>query len=490
MNLKFGKGGKNQDEKALTSRTEKQTNSAAVKRGTISAALIAVGVVICIIFNLVVAQLPTSIMEIDLSTEKIYTVSDTSVEFLAELEDDIVITALVQDGDLDDRISKFLDNYCALSDHVSWQQIDPVKYPSALTTYDAEEGQFVVYNTTEGTSELIESTDILVYDWTYYYYYGTLYYTDFDAEGQFTSAINRLTSDTTKLIYLTEGHGEGSLSDSVISLLGKSQLDTDTVNLLTTGEIPEDCDELMILGPTSDFGEDEIALIEDYLAEGGKVTILLDDEGTDTPNLDGLLETYGLTLVEGYIAETAQGYYYQVYGNYAIFPSISSVSGISSSLSSDATVLLYGARGMEVVDPARDTITVTTFMTTSDSALAVTTNTDGETVTTEGQYVLGAVATEEIDDETTARLTVYSTNSIIDENVTAVSSSLANETLFVNSVAAGFDDIENLSIESKSLEVSYNTITPWMTLSATFIIIIPAVILVVGLVIWLRRRRK
>lgn len=483
LNLKFAK----KDQKKGRS-----TAPADVKRGTISAAMIAVGVAICIIFNLAVAQLPTSLSEIDLTAEKVYTVSDTSVEFLSTLEDDIVITALEQDGDLDDRISKFLDNYCALSEHVTWQQIDPVKYPSALTTYNAEEGQFVVSNTTQGTSEVIDSGDILVADTYSYYYSGTLSYTEFDAEGQFTSAINRLTSDTTKLVYCTEGHGETALSDSTVSLLGKSQLSTDTVNLLTNGEIPEDCDELIINGPTTDFNSDEITLLENYLSAGGKVTLLMDDEGTDTPNLDAFLETYGISAADGYIAETTQGYYYQMYGNYAIFPDIaSSVTGITSDLPDDAMVLLYGARGLETIDPARDTITVQTFMTTSDSALAVTTDTSGETVTTEGEYVLGAVATEEIDEEgTTARLTVYSSNSVIDESVCAVSSSLSNEDMFVNSVTAGFDDIENLSIASKSLETEYNTIGQYLTLAGIFIIVIPVVILAVGLVIWLRRRKK
>ncbi len=484
--MKFGKKANTAGKPARTSATSPEM----VKRGTISAAIIAFGIAICIIFNLVVAQLPTSITQADLSVEHIYTVSDTSVDFLAELEDEILIVALIQDGSLDSRISKFLDNYCALSSNLSWKQIDPVKYPSALTTYEAEEGQFVVYNRTTGESELVECDDVLVYNYYFYYYYGELYYTDFDAEGQFTSAINRLTSDSAKTLYLTEGHGESSFTTDLTTLLGKSQMSTDTVNLLTNGEIPEDCDELVIYGPTSDFGEDEITLIEDYLNAGGTVTILLNAYGTDTPNLDAFLESYGLSVAEGYIGEVTQGYYYQMVGVYAIFPDFNSVSGITRSLSSDATVLLYVARGMTEVDPARDTISVTSFMVTSSNALAITSDADGNTVTEEGQYILGALVTEEIDDETTARLTVFSTDSLIDSSITSISSSLANQTLFVNAVTAGFDDLENLSIDSKSLEIDYNTIVPSASLSAVFVIVLPVATLVVGLVIWLRRRKK
>ena len=458
-----------------------------VKRGTLSAAFIAIGVVICIVVILIVYQIPTNVSEVDLSTEKIYTVSDTSVEFLEELEDDITITALVEDGDLDDRISKFLDNYCALSSHVSWQQIDPVKYPSALTTYDAEEGQFVVTDETTGESETIDTYDILVYDIYYYYYYGTLYYTDFDAEGQFTSAINRLTSENTKLIYLTEGHGEGELSDSVIDLLGKSQIDTSTVNLLTEGEIPDDCDGIIIMGPTTDFAEDEVDLLEEYLEEGGQVTLLLDYECTELENLETLLETYGVTLTGGYVAETTQGYMYQN-NYYMIFPEIAnSITDITSDLNDDITVLLYVAQGLETVDPERDTITVQTMLSSSENAII--TDLEGNQIE-EGEYALATISSEEIDDDTTARLTVYSTDYIIDESLTAVSSSLANESIFVNAITVGFDDIENLSIDSKSLETTYNTITPWLGISLVFIIVIPLVLVGVGLVIWARRRKK
>ena len=458
-----------------------------VKRGTISAAFIAIGIAICIILILIVYQIPTNVSEADLSTEKIYTVSDTSVEFLEELEDDIVITALVQDGDLDSRISKFLDNYCALSSHVSWQQIDPVKYPSALTTYEAEEGEFVVTDETTGESEIIDTYDILVYDLTYYYYYGTLYYTEFDAEGQFTSAINRLISDNTKLIYLTEGHGEGELSDSVLDLLGKSLIETSTVNLLTEGEIPEDCDGIIVMGPTSDFAEDEVDLLEEYLEEGGQVTILLNYEGTDLTNLETLLETYGVTIKDGYVAETTQGYMYQN-NYYMIFPEIANaVTGITSDLTSDITVLLYVAQGLETVDPERDTITVQTLLSTSEDAII--TDSEGNEVE-EGEYALATISSEEIDDDTTSRLTVYSTDYIIDETLTSVSSSLANESIFVNAITVGFDDIENLSIEAKSLETTYNTITPWLGISLVFIIVIPLALVAVGLVIWARRRKK
>ena len=48
------------------------------------------------------------------------------------------------------------------------------------------------------------------------------------------------------------------------------------------------------------------------------------------------------------------------------------------------------ARGMVETDPARDTISVTPFMTTSENGFAVT-----EDKQEQGEYILGAVATED-----------------------------------------------------------------------------------------------
>ena len=61
--------------------------------------------------------------------------------------------------------------------------------------------------------------------------------------------------------------------------------------------------------------------------------------------------------------------------------------GISSEM-----VLLTNAHGMNLTDPERDTISTTSFMSSSDQAYAVTEDTQKQ-----GSYTLGAVATETIE---------------------------------------------------------------------------------------------
>ena len=52
-----------------------------------------------------------------------------------------------------------------------------------------------------------------------------------------------------------------------------------------------------------------------------------------------------------------------------------------------------------------------------------------------------------------------------------------------------FDDVENVAIEAKSLEVTYNTMQHAGVISLLVIFGIPVVILVFGFVRWWKRRK-
>lgn len=140
---------------------------------------------------------------------------------------------------------------------------------------------------------------------------------------------------------------------------------------------------------------------------------------------------------------------------------------------------------MTLTDPVRDTITVSSFLTTSENGYSVV----DETNQTQGTYVVGAVATEDIDDNITARLTVLGTTSLTDESLTASFSNLDNTDLFLGAATAGFDDLSTLSISPVSLETPVNTITTGSIWALLFIFVIPGGLLIFGFVHWMRRRK-
>ena len=157
----------------------------------------------------------------------------------------------------------------------------------------------------------------------------------------------------------------------------------------------------------------------------------------------------------------------------------------ASGLPDDAMVLVLSSRGFTLTDPARDTITVQSFLTTSENGLAVV----EEETQTPGTYVVGAVATEETDGGDTARLTVYGSSSLIDASLTESFSNLDNLDLFLASATTGFEDVSSISIEPVSRSVPTNTITTGGIWGLLFILVIPAALLIYGFARWMHRRK-
>ena len=445
---------------------KKMFSSKSSRNGTYSVGLAVIVIAIAIVINLVAGQLPEKVRNIDISSNNLYDISSVSTKMLKKLDKKVDLKVIAEQDSVDTRIKTFVKKYAALSGKVKVEWVDSVLHPSVLQKYNTDGNVIVV---------------------------------SCDATGKSTT-INYVTSEETSKIYRTSGHGEATFSSSVSDLLTKNNLETEEINLSMSPEIPDDCDLLFLYAPTSDITDDEKTIIEKYLSGGGKVYLILGDTTSDTPNLDGIMSDYGLKKVSGYIADTQRCYQ----GNYyAIFPQLS-LSGDLGSGISNQMVLLLNSPGMEKTDTDNDNLTVTPFMQTSDSGYAVTENDQ-----TQGQYILGAVSTnaisadssdsdsEDEDDESdatdtdtkTARLTVLASASMISSDITDQLTTLDNLTLFVNSVTENFDNVNNVAIEAKSLSTETNTPMHAGAFSILVIFIIPLAILILGFVIWMRRRK-
>lgn len=445
------------------------------KRGAYSIGLTAVAVAVVIVVNLVAGRLPESVKNVDISDNKIYEITDTSKKLLKKLDKKVEIKVLAEKAAADERIKTFLSKYAALSGKISVEWIDPVLHPSALTDYDTTSNTIVVSCPDTEKKTTIPFTDIIVYDQSAYYMTGQMKETEFDAEGQLTSAVNYVTSEATKKIYRTSGHGESTVSAGVSELFEKANLSMEELNLLMDSKIPEDCDLLFMYAPTTDITEDEKTALSAYMKNGGKMVLIAGAEDKDAPNLDAFLKEYGLQMADGYIADTDRAYQ----GNpYSFFPEISASGELGEGMSTNM-VLLLNARGMTETNPARDTIRVEPFMTTSENGFAVT-----EEKQEQGEYILGATATEE-----ESRLTVISAPMMIDSQLTDTFTTVENLTLFMNAVTANFDDVENTAIEPKSLAVTFNTVQYAGGFSLLMIFGVPVIILIFGFARWMKRRK-
>lgn len=444
--------------------------------GTYSTLLVVIMIAIVIMVNMVAGQFPESWKNIDLSSNNLYEITDQSKALLKSLDKEVEIHILAEKDTTDERIKIFVEKYAGLSKKVSVKWTDPVLHPTVLTANNAESNTIIVSCEETGKNMKISLGDIITYDQAAYYQYGSYIEDSFDAEGQLTSAVNYVITEKTQKIYYTAGHGETEISATLADLFTKSNISAEEINTLIQTEIPEDCDLLFLYAPTADFTEDEIGMLSTYLQNGGNVIYLMGETDKELLNINGLLFDYGMKVVKGYVADTERCYQQNPY---YVFPTLSVSGDMATGLKSEMILMVY-PRGMQTVDPARDTITVDAFMTTSESG--------GYKVTEEGQeqgkYVLGAVATEE-----ESRLTVITSHTLVDENMTKAYATLENNTIFMNAVTSNFGETSNVSIEAKSLTPTYNTMQHVGISTLIVIVGVPVVILIGGFVTWQRRRK-
>lgn len=451
-----------------------------VKHGGYSAVLSVIVIAAVILINMIAGQMPEHLKSIDVSGTDLYEISDTTKEVLAGLNQDITINVVSDPEQVDDRINTLVGRYKQLSDHIKIEEIDTVLHPSWTASNEAQDQSLYISCEATGKHVTVPFSDIIQFDQMSYYYYGQYRETEFDGEGQLTSAIASASSDVVKKIYQMTGHGEETLSESVQEMLEKSGLTLGSVNLLTDEGIPEDADLVICNAPATDFADDEKTMITEYMNQGGHMVLLAGPSEQDRPNVKSIMADYGLVLEDGYVADMSQNYQRNPY---AIFPTMDNSSQIMTGVDSQTAALILQGTAMSQAEELPENVEIETFMSTSGDGVLVT-----EDNQEEGTWMLGARA-EKMLDSGSSVLTVITTPSLISEQITSQFTNLSNLSIFMNVVTADFEDVTNISIPAKSLEVTYNTFQNAGVYGMVFIFLIPIVVIVAGLLVWMKRRK-
>ena len=452
-----------------------------LKKGGYSAVLTLIVIAAAVVFNMMINKLPESMRRFDMSGRQLYDLGETTEEVLAGLDKDVAIYVVGDPESVDSRITAMANRYAEASDHVQIETVDTVLHPEQLASLNAEANTLLVSCEETGKQRTVSFDDIVRVDEMAYYMYGQLVESEFDGEGQITSAISQVTSDGAEQVYATEGHGESTLSQTVQDMFEKSSLQLETVNLLEEGRVPNGCSLLMIYNPQRDLAVDELTSITEYLNGGGQVMILAGFSAEERPNLDALLAEYGMILEKGYAADTSR--FYQN-NPYYIFPEYNHASQAVSGIGDDELTLLTGSSVVTLMEEMPEGVTAESIMTTSEDGLLIDINGNQ----TPGQYTVAASSTKELESGQ-AVLTVFACPEMIDEGITSTFTNLANLTIFMNAATANFEDISNISIPAKSLEVTYNTIPTAGLWASIFIFLIPVFCVIMGFAVWMRRRK-
>ena len=487
----FKKKNKDQNEKK---HIKKGINKKALKNGSYSVVLSVIFVVIIVVVNLIVDAFPSTYTEIDVSDQQLFSIGDQTKDFLKELDKDVTIYQIAQSGSEDEVVSKLLQKYEEASDHIKVEKKDPVVNPKFTSEYtDEEVSSNSLIVVCGDRSKIVDYNNIYESSMDYTTYSYTT--SGFDGEGQITSAISYVTSDNLPVLYTLDGHGEKSLDSTLQEDIEKANIEIKSLNLLTEESVPEDADCLMINSPSSDISEEERDAIIEYLENGGKAMIFSDYTEEPMDNFDAVLENYGVERVDVFVIEgDAQHYAMQM--PYYLLPDVSSAEAVSDFSSQGYFVLAPYAQGIRQLDNVRDTLTIESLLTTSDEAYSKTDlNTETLEKTDEdidGPFDIGVSITEEVDDDKTTQIVYYSTANLMDSQINQMVAG-GNEQMITESLnwMCSTDEASTISIPSKSLEVSYLTVTAYDAAYWKICVmgLIPGVFLVVGFVVWLKRRK-
>lgn len=466
-----------------------------LKNGSYSMVITAIVIAVLVVINLIVGQIPEKYTQVDVSTQKLYTISDTTVKYLKDMNTDVTIYHIVQSGKEDSVLERMLTRYEEESKHIKVEKKDPVLYPNFTSQYtgdDVADNSLIVVAGEK--SKVISYSDLYETEMDYTTYQTNT--TGFDGEGQIDSAISYVTSENLPVIYTLEGHEELELNSSLTDSLQKANYDVQSLNLLTQDAVPKDTGCLMIAAPQKDLSEEEAQKIITYMEAGGKVMIFTEYTGTDMPNLKSVLENYGVTTGDGVIMEGDTGHYI-MQRPYYIVPTIDSSDITSDIKSNNRYVLAPISQPVKTLSDYRDTLQISSLLSTSDKAYI---KTDVQNMTTyekedsdeEGSFQVGVSVTEQVDDDNTTQLVCFGCASLLDE-ATDQQVSGGNTDLVL--AALGWmckNDAPVIDVTSKSLTMSYLTVPQFDAAYWSIIVcgVIPVVFLLIGTVIWFKRRKQ
>lgn len=463
-----------------------------VRYGTYASVMTLAVIAVVVVLNLIMSQLD---IKFDLTKNKMFSLSEQTQKIVSALDKEVNIYPIYTKGRESTQFIEMLNKYEALSDKIKIETKDPDLNPAFIKKY-AEDNE-----TISNGSIIVESGNrykvLSPYDLIDYQFNTQIY--DYQAtaitlEPKVTGAIQYVTTDNLPIIYLLEGHNEPSLNERTISNLSDENYSIRSLNVLTAGKIPEDTNILILNPPARDYSQEEADIINEYLTKGGKAIFNLALYTNSLPNYEKVLANYGITPQNMLVLEGNKNNYLPDNPIY-IVPNLASHEITNPISENKMLVVMPITQAIGELEQKNNSIKITPLLTTSKDAYAkknITSQTiEKEAGDIEGPFNLAVLIEDSWYNDSEnyeTKIVTISTTNLLDFEYP----SIANMDFFMNCVNYLVDREDNVAIRSKSLALERLTITAnqGLILAAISVIFIPAIIIVIGVVIWLRRKNK
>ncbi|MDB5037352.1 MAG: hypothetical protein JWQ35_880 [Bacteriovoracaceae bacterium] len=432
----------------------------------------------------------------DTTANKVHSLSSESINLIKNIGANIKIIAFFTKGAqqkpfLDDLAQK----YSYQSKKIKFEIIDPDQNPAQVKNYEGAPDEVIVRN--EDTKKSMKLTTM--------------------TEEALTSAIKRVMSAKTKVVYFLQGHGEGDLEDDKTSqglyiakiLLENEGYTVRALNLASKTEIPSDANMVAAWGATRALSKAEVDALTRYFERGGDLVvgqnpILAATKDKIVPSgFDPLLERAGLEFKPSILLEQQLQLLRGNVINAKLPITDFGKHQITGSLGAQAVVEIFLAQPvLQKKDFKDNKVTRTILASTSDKSWAesdIASIFITQKPTPKGQLpgplAIGEAAELTVSDQVkdslskTGKLVAYgdasfATNQLIQSGY--------NRDLFLNSFNYLGGEDGTLSIRPKAWTSSTLEINESQRLVVYFasIFLIPQIIMGLGAIIWIFRRSR
>jgi hypothetical protein len=444
-----------------------------------------------VLINLIAARIP---LELDLSRFSLYSLSDQSKTLVASLGTDVTIYACYMESEAPPEIGEALKRYREASSQITIRHVELERDPGFAARYsdgngNVTPGSLVVVDSQAGRFRIIRPADL--------YEIGTDQSTGkqtiqgVQVERQVTGALAYVASGKTYRLYELAGHGEYTLAYLGLSDdLSRQSNQVSSLDILSSGGIPDDADLVIINSPEADLGESEAEALRRYLERGGDAVVAI-RPGLELPRLAAVLATYGLRWETGIVMEGNEAS--RIAGNpFFLIPELSDHE-ISAPLIKARLGITFPASAafFDTELKRRDAAVTAVLKSSSRSWLRRDmNNADPARLAgdTPGPFTLACAVQVDSAGGNGARLVISGSSFFIDPQNPSMGA--GNRDIFLNMLSWALDRAAGTTIAPKyylSLPMETSEATA-LLLMAIFIVAIPGGILLAGLVVWLRRR--
>lgn len=467
--------------------------------------LVAVVVLVNVIFSMLAARFP---MDVDLTSNKIFEVSDQTIDYLKGLDKKVTVTVLAKEEDFSgtntyyNQANEVIQKYAKYTSNITIEYLDLYANPDFVQKYPKDtlyQGYIIVacgdrhqvltpynlFNTKTDSSS------------------GSTYITSSKAEQALTSAVMNVTNANPPTAVVLTGYGVTDVSAYTDTLKTNGYIIEETD--LLTGEINQDADLLILAAPMTDLSEESLKKLDTYLDNNGdfgkNLLYFASVSQPVLPNLEEFLKEWGILVGNGYLVESDSSKIYyrdptytiQQYGDEAFTKTLNST---------EYPVLMYASRPLSSAFGENGTSSnrsTSVLLSTYDTAAVVPFDVQNDTEWTLADAEKGSFATAMVGQRMRYEQTTPLTSRVIAVgSVESVASAFLSFTAvnngdyIVNLANTVCGNNNGISIVSKTVGAKNLGITEKQSnvIGGFFEFVVPILVLIAGAVIWLRRRNR